>query len=334
MAGSPQRIVSLLPSATEILCALGLRDRLVGVSHECDWPEDVAALPAVTRSRIPKGLASSAIDGLVREQLASERALYHLDLPLLERLAPDLLVTQALCDVCAVAADEVEAAACALPGVPRVLNLEPMSLADVFTTLRLVGEATGVTATANRVVAGLESRIDALCALLKDQPEPRVAFLEWVDPPFNGGHWTPELIALARGVDVFGAAGQPSRMRSLAEIEALEPDVVVIACCGFGIPRAAEDLPGLVAVPGWLSLPAVRTGRVYLTDGNHYFNRPGPRLVDSLEILARALHPGRFAGDAPGPLMAVGRDGSIRPAPLTETRTPNRVTIRSPWPTA
>jgi iron complex transport system substrate-binding protein len=287
----------------------------------------VAGLPAVTRSRIPPGLASGAIDGLVRDQLAGERALYHLDLPLLARLAPDLLVTQALCDVCAVAADEVDAAACALPGRPRVLNLELMSLADVFATLRLVGEATGTAATAARVIAGLGARIDRVRTLVRGRPAPRVAFLEWVDPPFNGGHRTPELVALAGGIDVFGAAGQPSRTRSLAELAALEPEVVVIACCGFGVERAAEDLPALAAAPAWQSLPAVRSGRTFLADGNHYFNRPGPRLVDSLEILARALHPELLAGPGPGPLMAVGADGSIRPAPAAETREPSRVTI-------
>jgi iron complex transport system substrate-binding protein len=327
MPGIAQRIVSLLPSATEIICALGLRDRLVGVSHECDWPADVGTLPAVTRSRIPEGLASSAIDGLVRERLATERALYHLDLPLLEGLAPDLLVTQALCDVCAVAADEVEAAACSLPGAPRVLNLEPMSLADVFATLRLVGDAAGVTATATRVVAGLEARIDRLCRLVQGLPAPRVAFLEWVDPPFNGGHWTPELIRLAGGIDVFGAVGKPSRTRPLTEIAGLAPDVIVIACCGFGVGRAARDLPALAACREWQALPAVRTGRVYLADGNHFFNRPGPRLVDSLEILARALHPGLLSGEAPGPLVTVASDGSIRPAPAAEPRGPSRVTI-------
>lgn len=327
MSGVPQRIVSLLPSATEIICALGLRDRLVGVSHECDWPADVDRLPAVTRSRIPAGLPSSAIDQLVRDQLAGERALYHLDLPLLERLAPDLLVTQALCDVCAVAADEVDAAACALPGRPRVLNLEPMSLADVFATLRLVGAAAGVAATAARVIAVLEDRIERVRSGVHGRPAPRVAFLEWVDPPFNGGHWTPELVALAGGVDVFGAAGQPSRTRSLAEIAALAPDVIVIGCCGFGVERAAADLPALAGRAEWQALPAVRAGRAFLTDGNQFFNRPGPRLVDSLEILARALHPGLLPGDAPGPLVAIGSDGSIRPAPAAEPRGPSRVTI-------
>ena len=324
MAG-PRRIVSLLPSATEIVCALGLRDRLVGVSHECDWPPDVTALPAVTRSRIPPGLASGAIDALVREQLAGTRALYSLDLPLLQQLAPDLLVTQALCDVCAVAADEVDAAACVLPGRPQVLNLEPLSLADVFTTLRLVATAAGVPATGPKVVAALEARIARVRALVAGRPVPRVAFLEWVDPPFNGGHWTPELVALAGGHDVFAAAGQPSRTRSLAELAALAPDVVVIACCGFGIDRAAADLPALAAHPDWQRLPAVASGRVYLADGNHFFNRPGPRLVDSLEILARALHPGLLP--AAGPLVTVSATGGIRPPPPAETRGRSRVTI-------
>jgi iron complex transport system substrate-binding protein len=175
------------------------------------------------------------------------------------------------------------------------------------------------------VIADLEARIARVRQLVAGRPVPRVAFLEWVDPPFNGGHWTPELIALAGGHDVFAAAGKPSRTRSLAELAALAPDVVVIACCGFGIGRAAADLPALAAHPEWQRLPAVAAGRVYLADGNHFFNRPGPRLVDSLEILTRALHPGLLP--AAGPLVTVSAAGHIHPAPAAETREPPRVTI-------
>jgi iron complex transport system substrate-binding protein len=174
-------------------------------------------------------------------------------------------------------------------------------------------------------VAGLRARIDRVRMLVAGRPVPRVAFLEWVDPPFNGGHWTPELITIAGGHDVFAAAGQPSRTRSLAELAALAPDVVVIGCCGFGVDRAAADLPALAAQPEWQALPAVRAGRAYLTDGNHYFNRPGPRLLDSLEILARALHPGLPL--AAGPLVTISRTGGIQPVPITETTGPIGVTI-------
>ena len=288
------RIVSLLPSATEIICALGLRAQLVGVTHECDFPAGVSELPKVTRTLIPHDATSSAIDALVREQLASEQALYHLDMPVLEALTPDLIVTQALCDVCAVAADEVMDAACRLPGNPPVVNLEPMTLDEVFAAILGVGEATGQTDRATEIVDGLRARVAAVAARSAGVPadaRPRVAFLEWIDPPFNAGHWNPELIALAGGVDVLGSPGEASRTLRWDEVRDAAPDVLFIACCGYSEARARADLPILEALPGWADVPAVASGRVYVSDGNAYFSRPGPRLVDSLEILAEALHP-------------------------------------------
>ncbi|HZP83896.1 MAG TPA: cobalamin-binding protein [Chthonomonadaceae bacterium] len=288
------RIVSLLPSATEIVCALGLEEQLVGVTHECDYPPRVKALPKVTQTLIPHDATSAQIDALVRERLKTDRALYTLDMPTLERLRPDLLVTQALCDVCAVAEAEVNAAVCTLPGRPRVLNLEPMSLEDVFDTLHLVGRATGREAQAREVVAALRRRVQRVAertAAIPPAERPRVAFLEWLDPPFNGGHWNPTLIELAGGVDVLGCLGRPSRTTPWQSVRNSRPDVLFIACCGFPAGRALQDMPLLERQPGWDSLPCVRNGRVYVTDGNAYFSRPGPRLVDSLEILAHALHP-------------------------------------------
>lgn len=288
------RIVSLLPSATEIVCALGLEDQLVGVTHECDFPPSVRDLPRVTRTFIPHDATSREIDALVREQLKTQQALYTLDLPVLTALAPDLLVTQALCDVCAVAEAEVNAAACALPGRPRVLNLEPMSLADVFETLRLVGEAAGCPERAERVVAELEARVETVAArtaALLHSERPRVAFLEWLDPLFNGGHWSPTLVELAGGLDVLGQPGERSRTLSWAELAAAEPEVLFIACCGFTAERTLEEIDVLTTHPAWPDLPAVRSGRVYISDGNAYFSRPGPRLVEGLEVLAYALHP-------------------------------------------
>ena len=288
------RIVSLLPSATEIVCALGLEDDLVGVTHECDFPPFVKALPKVTRTLIPHDAASTDIDALVRERLKFQTALYTLDMPTLERLRPDLLVTQALCDVCAVAEAEVQEASCCLPGRPQVLNLEPMSLHDVFETLRLVGRATGRMERADEVVASLQARVDTVAkrtATLALDQRPRVAFLEWIDPPFNGGHWNPTLIELAGGVDVLGNTGQLSRTLAWEEVVRARPDVLFIACCGFDAERGSQDVPILERQPGWPTLPCVQSGRVYVSDGNAYFSRPGPRLVDSLEILAHALHP-------------------------------------------
>lgn len=302
------RIVSLLPSATEILCALGLEEQLVGVTHECDYPPPVKALPKVTRTLIPHDASSREIDALVRERLATQRALYTLDVPALEALRPDLLVTQALCDVCAVAEEEVNAAACSLPGRPRVLNLEPMSLEEVLDTLLVVGRAAGREEQAREVAAGLRQRIERVAERSARIPvgrRPRVAFLEWIDPLFNAGHWTPHLIELAGGVDVLGNAGEPSRTSPWESLVAARPDALFIACCGYSTERALQDVPVLERQPGWSELPCVRAGRIYVTDGNAYFSRPGPRLVDGLEIMAHAFHPG--VHPLPAPLRPVVR---------------------------
>ncbi len=286
------RIVSLLPSATEIICALGLEDRLVGVTHECDFPPSVQLLPKVTRSLIPQGASSAAIDRRVRERLRTGNALYTLDLPTLERLRPDLIVTQALCDVCAVAEEEVRAAACTLPGGPQVINLEPQSLSEVFDAIRRVAKAAAVERKAKELVGRLTARVEAVAERsAKIQHRPRIALLEWLDPPFSCGHWSPELVRLAGGVEGLGREGVPSRTLRWEEVMAWQPEVVFIACCGFGVERTLKDVALLPSVPGWQELPAVRSGRVYVADGSHYFSRPGPRLVDSLEILAHALDP-------------------------------------------
>jgi iron complex transport system substrate-binding protein len=286
------RIVSLLPSATEIVCALGLDEQLVGVTHECDYPPWVVSLPRVTRTLIPHDATSARIDELVRERLKTQRALYLLDLPKLERLRPDLIVTQALCDVCAVAEDEVRAATCALPGRPRVLNLEPQTLAEVLESIRQVGRAAGCPGKADTVVHGLQERIHGVIARSAGLAHrPRVALLEWIDPLFSCGHWSPELVRLAGGEEGLSREGQPSRTLSWAEVLTWQPEVLFVACCGYGIERTLQDVPLLRVHEGWHDLPCVRSGRVYVTDGSAYFSRPGPRLVDSLEILAHALHP-------------------------------------------
>ena len=311
------RIVSLLPSATEIVCVLGLGDDLVGVTHECDYPAFVRELPKVTTTLIPHDATSGQIDALVRQQLSTDDALYHLDLPMLEALAPDLIVTQALCDVCAVAAAEVTLAACRLPGNPPVVNLEPMTLGQVFDAVLAVGAAANRSGVAGRVVAALRGRVDAVAertATIPNAARPRVAFLEWIDPLFNGGHWNPELIALAGGIDVLGSPAEASRTIAWQCLVDAQPDVVFISCCGYTRDRALHDLPILQAAPGWEDLPAVRTGRVYVTDGNAYFSRPGPRLVDSLEILAYALHPATHLGvTSPASDIAVATTGHSGP---------------------
>jgi len=286
------RIVSLLPSATEIVCALGLGELLVGVTHECDWPAFVLGLPKVTRTLIPHDATSRQIDDLVRERLRTQRALYTLDLPVLEALCPDVIVTQALCDVCAVAEEEVRAAACSLPSHPRVVNLEPATLTQVLDSITQVAEAAGIEDRAKAVIHGLHARIDAVAARTKSlRDRPRVALLEWIDPPFSCGHWSPELVRLAGGVEGIGHEGRPSRTLRWDEVMAWEPEVLYIACCGFTVERTLQDLEILRGYPGWKDLPCVRARRVYVVSGSDYFSRPGPRLVDSLEILGHALHP-------------------------------------------
>ncbi len=286
------RIVSLLPSATEIVCCLGLQDLLAGVTHECDFPPLVRRLPKVTRTLIPVDATSGEIDRLVRERLSSGRALYSLDLPELERVRPDLIITQTLCEVCAVAEEEVRAASCGLPGTPEIINLEPSTLLEVLDSIRRVGHIVGKAQQAESVVSRLEARVAQVEARSRDITDrPGVAFLEWLDPPFSSGHWTPELIRWAGGIELLGREGRASRTLSWPEIAACKPDVVFIACCGYDVDRTLKDVAALSRVPEWGKLPAVRSGRVYVTDGSHYFSRPGPRLVDSLEVLAHALHP-------------------------------------------
>jgi iron complex transport system substrate-binding protein len=286
------RIVSLLPSATEIVCALGLEEQLVGVSHECDYPPSVASLPKVTRTLIPADASSGEIDRMVRERLQTEPALYTLDLPVLNSLGPDLIVTQALCDVCAVSQAEVQAAQCQLSSHPQVVNLAPQSLEDIFASIRQLAAVAEVERRAEELLSGLRARVAAVAERTSRlATRPRVALLEWLDPPFCGGHWNPELVRLAGGIEGLGCEGRPSRTLRWQEILTWQPEVIFIACCGFGVERTLRDLPATRRLPGWPELPAVKSGRVYLADGSHYFSRPGPRIVDSLEILAHALHP-------------------------------------------
>jgi iron complex transport system substrate-binding protein len=286
------RIVSLLPSATEIVCALGLDDQLVGVTHECDFPPSVLGLPKVTKTLIPMDASSSDIDRLVRDRLGAQSALYTLDMEALERLQPDLIVTQALCDVCAVAQEEVRDAACRLPSVPRVINLEPETLEEVLECIRDVAVATRVERRADAVIASLRARVEIVKArTTRLRHRPRVALLEWLDPPFSTGHWNPELVRLAGGEDGLGREGEKSVTLRWEQVIAWQPEVVLISCCGFTAERTMREIGILRDVPGWEDVPAVRDGRVYVTDGASYFSRPGPRLVDSLELLAHVIHP-------------------------------------------
>jgi iron complex transport system substrate-binding protein len=289
------RIVSLLPSATEIICELGLRDQLVGVTHECDWPKSVLTLPKVTNTLIPIDATSAEIDALVRERMGQESALYTLDMDTLERLQPDLIVTQALCDVCAVAEKEVQTAACKLASLPGVVNLEPETLDEVFGAIRDVAKATSRVKEGEAAVARLRQRVERVTSVTRSLSRPRVALLEWLDPPFSTGHWNPELVRLAGGEDGLGQEGKKSVTLKWEQVIAYRPEVVVISCCGFTIERTLQEVGILANVPGWDDLPAVRDGRVWVSDGSSYFSRPSQRLVDSLELLAYVIHPEAFA---------------------------------------
>jgi len=290
--GIIMRIVSLLPSATEIICSLGFADSLVGVSHECDYPAEVLELPKVTTSLIPEAASSREIDALVREKLKTSKALYALNQSVLEKLRPDLIITQALCDVCAVAEEEVREVVSKLPGTPQVINLAPMTLAQVFESMLQVGRAVGKEEHAISVVKAHQKRVDEVVLRSKQMAKnPRLVFLEWLDPPFSSGHWTPELIAMAGGLELLGKPGVPSRTLSWREVADAKPEMLFIAACGFNVERTMQDLSVLDNVMMQKEFASLKPDKVFVADGSQYFNRPGPRLVDSLEILAHSIDP-------------------------------------------
>jgi len=280
----------LLPSATEIVYALGLGERLVGVTHECDFPSDARSKPHLTASSLPPAGSSAEIDRHVRASLHNGSSLYALDADLLERLAPDLIITQELCEVCAVSYHIVARAAKRLRGDPRLISLEPSSLEDVYANIETVGSLTGSEAAARQVVAGLRARADRLAAHVAGRPRPRALVLEWTDPPMSGGHWTPGLVELAGGEALLANPGANSQTLAWDAIAAADPDVILVAPCGFDLAATFAALAELRSLPQWRALRAYRDGRVFAIDGNAYVNRPGPRLIDSAEIFASALH--------------------------------------------
>lgn len=304
------RIVSLLPSATEILCLLGLGDQVVGVSHECDFPPEVATRPVLVRPAVDPALPSVEIDRQVSARLAARQGLYLLDEARLAELRPDVVVTQALCDVCAVRHEEVVAAAARLPSRPRVVSLLPSSLADVMGDIGRVGEATGRAREALAAVEGLERRVEAVRAHVAGRARPVTVAIEWLDPIMIGGHWVPEQVAVAGGVDPLGRAGRPSVKRAWEQVLAARPEAVVLMPCGFDRARTTREAAAVTGRPGFAELPAVRAGRVFAVDGHAYFSRPGPRLVDGIELLAHLLHPeacpwpSGLPASAGGPLVA------------------------------
>jgi iron complex transport system substrate-binding protein len=290
------RVASLLPSATEIVCAVGADADLVGVSHECDFPERVRHLPALTRARLRPVRASRDIDREVRSVLREALAVYEIDLARLEAARPDVIVTQDLCDVCAVSFDDVCAATAALVHRPvRIVNLHPTRLDDIWTDTTRVATALDRAADGEAVVHALRERVEAIAARCRAQGHrPRVLSIEWLDPVMIGGMWMPDLIERAGGVALVTRAGDHAPTLTRDALARLDPDVVLIKPCGFPLARTREERSLLPTTLPWASWRAVRDGRVYVADGNAFFNRPGPRIVESLEILAACLYPDAF----------------------------------------
>ena len=288
------RIVSLIASATEIVAALGFEEQLVGRSHECDFPPGVERLPACSSSKVDAGATSRRIDVQVRSLVAEALSVYQVDPVLLDRLAPTHIITQTQCEVCAVSLTDVEQAVRELvQSRPRVVSLEPMDLGDIWRDIRTVATALGAPDRGHRLVDNLTARLDAIrirTEALKKRPV--IACVEWIDPLMHAENWMPELVRIAGGTTMIGEAGRHSGYFSIDELVRRDPDVIAIMPCGFDIERSRQEMRPLVTHPDWAGLSAVRSGRVYLTDGNQYFNRPGPRVVESAEILAELLHPG------------------------------------------
>jgi iron complex transport system substrate-binding protein len=283
------RIVSLVPHATELLFALGLGPETVAVTHECDYPPAAEQLPRVTRDVLPSGLSAAEIDAAVRERTLAGEAIYELDREQLAALEPDLIVTQALCPVCAVSYDEVAALAETLPSAPRVIALDPKTLGETLGDVRTIAQATERRDTGVDLIRAAAARIDRVKLAVRGQPRPRVAALEWLDPVYIAGHWTPQLIELAGGEDVLGLPGEPSQTVSWEELAAARPDVVLAMPCGYDAPRAHAE-----AVAYERELAALQAQRIVAVNASAYFSRPGPRLIDGLELLAHILHPQRI----------------------------------------
>ena len=290
------RIVSLLPSSTEIVCALGLEDQLVGITHECDYPRSVSNKPRLTASRIShETMTSAEIDHAVRSQLDGHGSIYDLDEAKLRELKPDLILTQELCEVCAVSYKTVQQAARAFEADVKVVSLEPNTIDDIFANIRLVGELTNRLERADELISQLTARLKAVRSETETiTNRPRTLMLEWLEPPFAPGHWVPEQVAIAGGDHAFGKAGQRSVTTTAAEIRAYAPEVIVLIPCGYYQEDILRQLPSANLPEGWNDLPAVRANQVWAVDATSYFSRPGPRVVDGVEILSKVLHPDVF----------------------------------------
>ena len=293
------RIVSLVPHATELLFALGLGEEIVGVTHECNYPEAAREIQPVTYDVLPAGLSAAQIDAAVRERSEQGDSIYELDEELVRELEPDLIVTQALCHVCAVSHDEVQAFAVTLAKPPRVLALDPKTYGETLGDVRTIAQATGAKDAALDLIARTARRADIIRLAVRDCERPRVAALEWLDPVFIAGHWTPQLIEMAGGEDALGLAGEPSQQSTWELVAAAQPEVVVVMPCGYDAARGVVE-----AEDHARELRATGARRVVAVDASSYYSRPGPRLIDGLELMAHILHPGRVPS-APAEALAV-----------------------------
>jgi iron complex transport system substrate-binding protein len=302
------RIVSLLPSATDIVAALHLTDQLVGRTHECDWPPGIEDVPVMTSDALrTHEMASREIHDAIGGAVHTGSSIYVLDGDALEAAKPDLVLTQELCEVCAVSYKEVEQAARLMDADTKIVSLEPHSIDDILSHVELVGRLTGTNERARAVVTDARSRLQALREAVRGRPRPRVASIEWLDPIFAAGHWVPEQVECAGGEEMLGPRGVPSREIAWQAVIDAQPDVVVLMPCGMSIERTLAEIETITSRPGWADLPAVRKGRVHIVDASSFFNRPGPRVVRGAEILAGLLHP-----DA----VVAPDESEARPAPV------------------
>ena len=293
---SEHRIVSLIASATEIVTALGFEEQLVGRSHECDFPPSIGDIPVCSSSRIDAEASSRHIDTQVRDLVDQALSVYRVDAGLLDQLAPTIIITQTQCEVCAVSLADVQQAVCDLiSSKPDIVSLAPMDLDDVWRDIQQVSTALDAPAKGEQLVGELTGRLEDLRqSALRTSGSPSIACIEWIDPLMYAANWLPSLVEAAGGTIMKGEAGRHSGYFEVQELAAYDPDVIAIMPCGFDIPRSASEMSGLESFPEWGRLSAVREGRVFVTDGNQYFNRPGPRVVESAEILAELLHPDVF----------------------------------------
>lgn len=290
------KIISLLPAATEIVCALGLETQLIGRSHECDFPESVKDLPVCSSAKFISGSDSAEIDRQVKEILTNALSIYTIDKEMIRKLNPDVIITQAQCEVCAVSLKDVEDA---LEGLLekecRIISLEPNVLSDVYNDMRNIADVMGVSAQANDLLERASERLNIIRHKLKFLSEkPKVACIEWLAPLMVAGNWTPELVQIAGGISLLAVNGKHSPFIDFKDIQNEDPDLIIVMPCGFSIQRTLQEINLLLELPGWQELKAVKNKRIYIVDGNQYFNRSGPRLTDSVEILAEIINPRQF----------------------------------------